>query len=96
MRRFFSLRALPLALCALPLFCASCKTGSSRANSHWNAQSIGPEIGWYFLGYEVDEDENYGDRLEKDGRHVGLTLQRHFLSVNPDNPFQGGVDEVNE
>ena len=64
------------------------KPGPSRSWDHWNASSVPPRVGRFWLGYDSDIHGSYFDKLSTDLSHVRKTCQRFFLNRNEDNPFQ--------
>lgn len=77
---------LSAAACAL-LF-SSCVSSPSKANDHWNNESIAPRVARVMLGYDPDVNGSYRDYQWENKLHISKTLQRHLLNWNPDNPFQ--------
>jgi hypothetical protein len=71
----------------LAVLAAGCRSSGPHYN-HWQSESIGPRLGYHFLGWEADEDGPYLEKLERDGANVWLTARRHFLNDNPENPLQ--------
>jgi len=72
------------------LLCGALLSGcASRgpAMDHWNLGSVGARASKSFLGYRADLDGSYRERQWQDKRDISLTLRRHLLSNNPDNPF---------
>jgi hypothetical protein len=54
---------------------------------HWSNRSIAPRISRQFLGFDATQDGDYGPYLEHDLEDMGMTLRRHLLGDNPDNPL---------
>lgn len=77
-------RAL-LAL-ALAASAASCQSTGQDINDHWNATSSAPRIARFFLGYDSGVDGDYREFAWQRKQDINLTLRRHFLNHNPDNP----------
>ncbi|MFT7677423.1 MAG: hypothetical protein ACI8QC_001401 [Planctomycetota bacterium] len=77
-------RAL-LAL-ALAASAASCQSTGQDINDHWNASSAAPRAARFFLGYDSEKDGEYRDFAWERKQSINLTLRRHFLHHNPDNP----------
>jgi hypothetical protein len=48
--------------------------------------SIAPRTSYHFLGYRADVDGDYLNRLCDDGCDFAVTLRRHLLNDNPENP----------
>jgi len=80
------MKKLSLACAAAVTLATGCTTSPSRADDHWNSESIAPRVTRVFLGYEPDEDGSYRDYQWKNKQHINLTAKRHFLNWNPDNP----------
>ena len=57
-----------------------------NVDSHWTVQSTFPRMGRFFLGYDSQRDGTYKDFAYARKQSVELTLRRHFLNHNPDNP----------
>jgi hypothetical protein len=79
---FASVAALPLALCA----CNA--TPNTSTHDHWNARGIAPSMTKAFLGYDPEKDGRYIDYQYSNKKSIALTLDRHLLNHNPENPFQ--------
>jgi hypothetical protein len=81
---------IPSALAALAL-CTALAGCRSQPTSypHWSNRSIGPRVSRQALGYDPTQDGDYLPYLEKDMDALGLTLRRHLLGDNPDNPLIG-------
>jgi hypothetical protein len=76
------LAALPLALCA----CNA--TPNTSTHDHWNARGVAPSMTKAFLGYDPEKDGRYIDYQYANKKSIYLTLDRHLLNHNPENPFQ--------
>lgn len=76
------------ALCAS--LCSSCVTDGSKMNDHWNPASMPARMQRTFTGYDVSRDGPFMEWLQRDADSIGLTLQRHLLGFNPDNPLRNG------
>ncbi len=75
--------------CAASLVLAvSCQSAPSQESSHWNLNSVIPRASYNFLGYREDLSDSYRDQLWEDKQSINLTVKRHFMNVNPENPFQ--------
>ena len=64
-----------------------CQSGGQNRNDHWNDSSIGPRTSRVFLGYDAEKDGSYRDFAWERKQDINLTLRRHFLHHNPDNPY---------
>lgn len=76
---------LPLALVAVSAGCAS---QAPYVNKHWSAHSVGPRMSRAFLSYNAETDGSYRDFQWRKKKAINLTLSRHLLNYNPENPFQ--------
>ena len=85
--RSFLATALVAVVALLPA-AVSC-TSPSPWGGHWNADSLGPRLSKSFLGYRDDLAwASYREFQWQEKRDINMTLRRHFLNNNPDNPFQ--------
>jgi hypothetical protein len=73
-------------LAALAL-AAGCRTAPNAENSHWNIQSLQPRITRQIFGYRRDLDGSFREQQWQAKQDINLTLRRHFLNNNPENPF---------
>ncbi len=64
----------------------------SKADDHWNIDSVGPRVVYAFTGYEADDWKNYREFAWSKKANINRTIQRHLLNWNPDNPNQP-IDE---
>jgi len=78
-----SLVATVLALLAA----AGCQSGGRHMNDHWNSSSIVPRATRFFLGYDAEKDGTYRDFAWERKQSINMTLRRHLLNHNPDNPY---------
>ena len=69
-----------------------CRTNTNPALDHWNIATIKPRLAKSFLGYRADLDGSYRDFHVRQRQDINLTLRRHFLNNNPENPFQTSDD----
>ena len=60
-------------------------------DDHWNDHSVAPRVARFFLGYDAEKDGDYRDFQYQRKQDINLTLRRHFLNHNPDNPHQPDV-----
>ncbi|MEM9800852.1 MAG: hypothetical protein AAGA20_11045 [Planctomycetota bacterium] len=78
-----------LALTALAAATApSCASYGDDINDHWNFRSVPPRVVRAIDGYDSSRDGTYGEFNARRWHEFGLTLQRHFLVYNPENPWQ--------
>lgn len=85
------------ALAALSAFVGLTSSGCQSLNgdrddplydSHWNTGSLRGRAQRAFLGYDADRDGSVLDHAQSNGESIALTLRRHFLNDNPENPLQ--------
>lgn len=85
-------RAATFVVGALLVSLASgCRSASTEERNHWNSDSVGPRVAYHLLGYpgtQTGEYENYRDFQWQEKQDINLTLRRHFLNRNPENPSQ--------
>ena len=77
-----------LALGLLLSVSTGCQSAPGYETSHWNIGSVPSRVAYRFFNYREDLDESFRDRQWRDKQSINLTLRRHFLNSNPDNPFQ--------
>ena len=65
-----------------------CRSAPGGNPSHWNIESLAPRMGYHFLGYREDLDGSYREHQYAQKKSIDLTLRRHFLNNNPENPFE--------
>ena len=75
-----------LLVAALAALAASCQSTGQDINDHWNASSAAPRAARFFLGYDSEKDGEYRDFAWQRKQDINLTLRRHFMHHNPDNP----------
>jgi hypothetical protein len=83
-----NLSAAGLLVAALALGATSCSSQRTHYDDHWNNRSVGLRMGNYAYNYREDRDGEFWAYQGRQMSSVGLTLQRHFLNENPDNPLQ--------
>jgi hypothetical protein len=76
-----------IAVAAATCLFAGCQTPGLEDN-HWHVSSVGPDIAYYFFGYNETMDGSYGNRFGMDMSSIGLTFRRHVLNDNPYNPLE--------
>lgn len=83
-----TLRFVPLL--AATLLAGACQSGgpTTRNNALWKPDSLKYRMGKHFFGYRPDVDGKYIDYQFQKKQDVNLTLRRHFLNNNPDNPME--------
>jgi hypothetical protein len=70
---------------------AGCTTDKNPTgyHDHWTAAQVGPSIARHALGYDQERDgDSYLDFQWRKKQDINLTLSRHLLNQNPENPFQ--------
>ncbi|MBL8857658.1 MAG: hypothetical protein JNL28_04015 [Planctomycetes bacterium] len=78
----------PLALAAA-CFVAGCNASpDTNTHDHWNARGVGPSFTRAVLGFDADRDGSYIDYQYRNKKSIYLTMKRHLLNQNPENPFQ--------
>lgn len=77
-----------LGLVGAGLLASGCRTNTNPALDHWNIASVKARAAKSFLGYRADLDGSYRDFHVRQRQDINLTLRRHFLNNNPENPFQ--------
>jgi hypothetical protein len=70
---------------------AGCRSSGESMNDHWSERSVAPRVSRFFLGYDAEKDGDYRDFQWERKQDINLTLRRHFLNHNPDNPHQPDV-----
>jgi hypothetical protein len=70
------------------LLFSSCVSSPSKADDHWSNESIAPRVARVMLGYDPDQYDSYRDYAWENKLAISLTLQRHLLCWNPENPYQ--------
>jgi len=73
---------------ALLVGLAGCQSQAAHARDHWTGYSVGPSMSRAFLTYDAESDGNYTDFQWRKKKSIELTLSRHFMHQNPDNPFE--------
>jgi hypothetical protein len=80
-------KSLLLLLATAGLF-ASCASSPGRYDNHWNVGGLAPRLAYHGLSYKPHLSESYRDHERSQKESINLTLRRHLLNNNPDNPFQ--------
>ncbi len=75
---------LPVFLCAA----AGCRSAPGVPESHWNVDAVPQRITAHFTGYRGELDGSYREFQWRKKQDINLTLRRHFLNNNPENPLQ--------
>ena len=82
-----TVKSLFLALAATGVF-ASCASAPGPYDNHWNIGGLGPRLAYHGLSYQPHLSDSYRDHQWQQKQDINLTLRRHFLNNNPENPFQ--------
>jgi hypothetical protein len=77
-----------LSLSVLVCAAAGCKTMAGTPESHWNIDSVPNRITTHFTGYRGPIDGNYREFQWRKKKSIDLTMRRHFLNNNPENPLE--------
>ncbi|MFT4539225.1 MAG: hypothetical protein ACI835_001671 [Planctomycetota bacterium] len=80
-----------IASAAVLMLAASCTSPGQSSNNHWSNASTVPRATRFFLGYDSEKDGDYRDFAWKRKQDINLTLRRHFMHHNPDNPNHDDV-----
>jgi hypothetical protein len=87
---------LTVACLVTTLFSACNADPNTNATVHWNSASIAPRFQRAALGYDAERDGRYVDYQYANKKSIYLTIDRHFLNSNPENPFQAENEEFYE
>lgn len=82
---------LACALALVSVASVGCQSSGKHMNDHWNTESVGPRVGRFFLGYNAQKDGEYRDFAYARKQDINMTLRRHLMNHNPDNPNQADV-----
>jgi hypothetical protein len=82
-----TLRGSFLGAAALVALAAAGCTTPDYENNHWHINHVAPRIAYHFAGYRQSVDGPYIEKLGEDMEDVQLTLLRHLLNYNPENPL---------
>jgi hypothetical protein len=77
----------PLLLASAFLF-GACASSSPDYASHWNAGHVGASAEHVFTGYDAELDGPRYTYSRKGAEGIALTIRRHFMNDNPENPLQ--------
>lgn len=80
------MKRLTLGSLALVAALSSCTTPAYE-NNHWHFNSVGPRITHQFVGYRQSRDGEFLNMVSRDGQSAFVTLRRHFMNDNPNNPL---------
>ena len=70
------------------LLTVACASTPGQHDNHWNIGGLGPRLAYHGLGYQPYMADSYRDHQWQQKQDINLTLRRHFLNNNPENPFQ--------
>ncbi|MFT5286085.1 MAG: hypothetical protein ACI8TQ_002253 [Planctomycetota bacterium] len=76
-----------LAAAVSLVFFASCHTTDPSYN-HWNMTGLAPRMAYHFLSYDTNKGIPYYEHAMEQRNSINMTLRRHLLNDNPENPFQ--------
>ena len=76
-----------LAAAASLVFFASCQTTDPSYN-HWNMSGLVPRMAYHLLSYDTTKGVPYYKHVQEQRESINMTLRRHLLNDNPENPFQ--------
>jgi len=78
----------PLAL-GLVCFLAGCNANpETNTHDHWTVRGVAPSFTRSALGYDAEKEGKYIDYQWRNKKSIYLTMKRHILNENPENPFQ--------
>lgn len=78
----------PLAVFTV-LAVAGCNANpATNTHDHWNLRGVAPSVTRAALGYDAEKDGRYIDYQYQNKKSIYLTLKRHLLNENPENPFE--------
>jgi hypothetical protein len=68
---------------------AACNaTPDTNTHDHWTVRGVAPSFTRATLGYDAEKDGRYIDYQYANKKSIYLTMKRHLLNENPQNPFQ--------
>ena len=74
-------------LILLGLLSAQGCTTPAYENNHWHINHVAPRMSYHFAGYRQSMYGDPRDYFRGEMDDVVLTLERHFLNYNPQNPL---------
>lgn len=75
--------------CLITVLFSACNANpDTNATDHWNDAYIAPRFQRAALGYDAERDGRYVDYQYANKKSIYLTIKRHLLNQNPENPFQ--------
>ena len=77
----------PLLLAALATL-GACASTDPTYNDHWNAGFAGDSAVKAFSGYDASSDTSHWDHGSSNAADIAMTVRRHMMNDNPDNPLQ--------
>jgi hypothetical protein len=80
-------RLVPV-LAASQLAACSATGPTTSDNALWKPESLKYRVSKHFFGYRPDVNGRYIDYQYEKKQNINLTLRRHFLNNNPDDPGQ--------
>jgi len=76
------------SLLATALLFGACASSAPEYDSHWNAGHVGKSAERVFTGYDAELDGSRYEYGRDNAEGIALTLRRHFMNDNPENPLQ--------
>jgi hypothetical protein len=80
------------AVCAVTvaaLSFAGCNANpDTHSHDHWNIKGLAPRVQRSVLGYDAERNGRYVDYQYANKKSIYMTIKRHGLNQNPENPFQ--------
>jgi hypothetical protein len=83
-----SAAVLPAAVLAAGALSGCNANPDTNVHDHWNFRGIAPSFQRAALGYDAEKNGRYVDYQYENKKSIYLTLKRHGLNQNPENPFQ--------
>jgi hypothetical protein len=85
--------AASAALSGLAFLSVACLSGcnadpNTNSHDHWNVAGTAPRFQRVVLGYDAEKNGRYVDYQYANKKSIYLTVKRHLLNENPENPFQ--------
>lgn len=60
---------------------------SAQQNNHWHVDNVGTRVSYQMTGDLLANDRRWREEASEDGGAFALTLRRHFLNDDPNNPL---------
>lgn len=78
----------PLALGLVAILGGCNANPETHTHDHWTLRGVAPRWTRATLGYDADKEGKYIDYQYRNKKSIYLTMKRHLLNENPENPFQ--------